>query len=63
MWAVVFWDPLQGLMLNKKLDPSMIPEIIPSIWIQQCIRNDVAPQVFSATQIFSGELLFSTYLF
>jgi hypothetical protein len=51
------------LMLNKKLDPSMIPEIIPSIWIQQCIRNDVAPQVFSATQVFSGEVLFSTYLF
>jgi hypothetical protein len=63
MWAVVIWDPLQGLMLNKKLDPSMIPEIIPSIWIQQCIGSDVAPQVFSATQIFSGELLFSTYLF
>jgi hypothetical protein len=38
-------------------------EIIPSIWIQQCIGSDVAPQVFSATQIFSGELLFSTYLF
>jgi hypothetical protein len=41
----------------------MIPEIIQSIWIQQRIGSDVAPQVFSVTQIFSGELLFSTYLF
>jgi hypothetical protein len=30
MWAVVFWDPLQGLMLNKKLDPSMIPGMLQS---------------------------------
>jgi hypothetical protein len=41
----------------------LLVEIIPSIWTQQCIGSDVAPQVFSATQIFSGELLFSTYLF
>jgi hypothetical protein len=38
----------------------LLVEIIPSIWIQQCIGNDVAPQVFSVTQIFSGEVLFST---
>jgi hypothetical protein len=41
----------------------ILVEIIQSIWIQQRIGSDVAPQVFSVTQIFSGELLFSTYLF
>jgi hypothetical protein len=41
----------------------LLVEIIPSIWIQQCIGSDAAPQVFSATQIFPRELLFSTYLF
>jgi hypothetical protein len=46
--------------LNVRL---LLVEIILSIWTQQCIGSDVAPQVFSATQIFSGELLFSTYLF
>jgi hypothetical protein len=59
---ISYYMYLPSLIIGQNVRLLLV-EIIPSIWIQQCIGRDVERQVFSVIQIFSAELLFSTHLF